>query len=132
MKKKKSFSKRILSLMVAIALIVNVCFDCFFPFGGLFHTTLKAEAAYEPPSSIQSGSFGTGSISMDYDNFKAYAYYYHEDETFAQNHQNDDISLFFGTIDELDEDYKVLPGHGGHSTLTRERRSNPWMREALA
>lgn len=31
----------------------------------------------------------------------------------------------------LDGDYKVCPGHGAMSTLERERRSNPYMRQAM-
>lgn len=31
----------------------------------------------------------------------------------------------------LEDNYKVLPGHGGPSTLERERSTNPYMRQAV-
>ena len=33
---------------------------------------------------------------------------------------------------QLEGDYRVLPGHMGESTLTRERGSNPYLRHALS
>ena len=43
-----------------------------------------------------------------------------------------DMLRSLARLGRLNGEKTVLPGHGGHSTLTRERRSNPWMREALA
>lgn len=106
MNKKYVLPKRILSLLVAAVVIINICFDGFLPFKGLFNTTMKAKAAYVP--TVSSDTFTIGNNDLNYDNFKAYAYYYHNDPTFAANHQNDTLSLSFGTIDTIDDEYSPL------------------------
>ena len=36
-----------------------------------------------------------------------------------------------GRLGRLEGDYKVCPGHGPLSTLERERRTNPHLRQAM-
>lgn len=91
---------------MAMALTVNICFGDFMPFEGLFDALLKTEAAYVPSKNIN--EFSTGNISLGYDDFKAYAYYYRNEESFAQAHQNDSITLTFQTIDTIDSEYSPL------------------------
>ncbi len=43
----------------------------------------------------------------------------------------DDMLSSLRRIAELDGDYRVLPGHDAATTLEEERRSNPYMQEAL-
>lgn len=91
---------------MAMALTVNICFGDFMPFEGLFDALLKTEAAYVP--SKNKNDFSAGNISLGYDDFKAYAYYYRNEESFAQAHQNDSITLTFQTIDTIDSEYSPL------------------------
>ena len=43
----------------------------------------------------------------------------------------DEMLLSLRKLGKLDGDLLVLPGHMERSSLDRERRYNPWMREAL-
>ena len=45
-----------------------------------------------------------------------------------------DLATMFTSLKrlgELEGDYKVYPGHGPGSTLERERRTNPYLRQAM-
>ena len=44
----------------------------------------------------------------------------------------DAIKASLARLNHLEGDYKVCPGHGGASTLERERQSNGYMRQAVA
>lgn len=111
MNKKHNLFKKILSIVLAINLIIgNVCFDGIFPFTGMFHTTLKAEAAYTPTLSEDDSTFVAGlngeisinSISV----LKDYAFHYYESETFADNHEDDILRLVLGATDTtIDSEY---------------------------
>ncbi len=43
----------------------------------------------------------------------------------------EDIMASLARLGRLEGDYKVCPGHGGASTLERERQSNSYMRQAM-
>ena len=43
----------------------------------------------------------------------------------------DDLLASLARLGRLEGDYKVCPGHGGASTLERERQTNGYMRQAL-
>ena len=43
----------------------------------------------------------------------------------------DDLLTSLARLGRLEGDYKVCPGHGGASTLERERQTNGYMRQAL-
>ena len=43
----------------------------------------------------------------------------------------DDLLASLARLGRLEGDYKVCPGHGGASTLERERQTNGYMRKAL-
>ena len=111
MNKKNNLSKRILSLVLAINLIiVNVCFDGIFPFSGIFHTTLKAEAAYTPSLGENDSAFdpgANGEISINsIAVLKDYAFHYSNSETFADNHEDDKLRLVLGATDTtIDSNY---------------------------
>ena len=42
-----------------------------------------------------------------------------------------DIMDSLARLGRLERDYKVCPGHGGATTLDREREDNDYMRQAL-
>lgn len=42
-----------------------------------------------------------------------------------------DMMTSLKRLGELEENYNVLPGHQGVSTLSRERKDNPYLREAM-
>ncbi len=113
MNKRKRLLKRILSFVLAVNLIVaNVFFDGMIPFSDLFNTGLTASAAYSPvitdPNSSVFDRDSNGAISLNYSNFKDYAYYYHENAAFAALHKDDKVTLTFGTTDTVDSDYIPL------------------------
>lgn len=43
----------------------------------------------------------------------------------------DEIMASLKRLGELEENYNILPGHEGVSTLSREKGSNPYLREAM-
>ncbi len=43
----------------------------------------------------------------------------------------DEMKQSLGTLANLDGDRRIFPGHGEDSSLSRERRENPYMREAV-
>lgn len=112
MKKKNRISKRILSFVLAVNLvIVNVCFDGIFPFRGLFNTTLTVNAyspteitdendpAFDPDTN---GDVIITSLNM----LKDYAYYYSNSTSFADNHEDDHLKLAMGASEyTIDSDY---------------------------